>query len=237
MAPTVPHLGERHALPLSADHHGRAYHRWRRRRKLREREAPGRVDFSEDPNPREKVRAVVSGSAIGSSLCLGRHLRRNERRLGLHWRPPSVPARLFCVGLRWQWHHLQPHRRRNHPGPFPRPDKSRCPPVPFPSLLVLAWRSETGARSKLLSICGWSRSDCDDPPTPLGLNSQLYRVTEVYLYRRLTLLLHDWQNLSPTLAQLLVGGFSRFSLSETHCPFLTMRSEEHTSELQSPCNL
>ena len=94
--------------------------------------------------------------------------------------------------------------------------------------MVLSWRSETGARSKLLSICGWSRSDCDDTITALELNSQLYGVTEVYLYRRLTPLLHDWQNLSATLAQLRVGGFSRFSLSETHCPethctFLTMK--------------
>ena len=89
--------------------------------------------------------------------------------------------------------------------------------------MVLAWRSEAGARSKLFPICGWSRSGCDDTPTALGLNSQLYGVTEVCLYRRLTLLLHDWQNLSATLAQLRVGGFSRFSLSETHCPFLTMK--------------
>jgi hypothetical protein len=89
--------------------------------------------------------------------------------------------------------------------------------------MVLAWRSETGARSKLFQICGWSRSDCDDTPSALGLNSQIYGATAVCLYRRLTLLLHDWQNLSATLAQLRVGGFSRFSLSETHCPFLTMK--------------
>jgi hypothetical protein len=67
--------------------------------------------------------------------------------------PFEFSARLFCVGLRWEWHHLQPHCRRNHPGPFPRPDKSRCPPVPFRSLMVLAWRSETGDRSKLIQIC------------------------------------------------------------------------------------
>jgi hypothetical protein len=94
--------------------------------------------------------------------------------------------------------------------------------------MVLSWRSETGAHSKLFQICAHSRSDCDDTITALGLNSQLYGVTEVCLYRRLTLLLHDWQNLSATLAQLRVGGFSRFSLSETHCPethcpFLTMK--------------
>jgi len=86
--------------------------------------------------------------------------------------------------------------------------------------MVLAWRSETGDRSKLIQICAWSRSDCDNTPTALGLNSQLYGVTEVCLYGRLTLLLHDWQNLSATLAQLRVGGFSRFPLSEKHCPFL-----------------
>ena len=89
--------------------------------------------------------------------------------------------------------------------------------------MVLFWRSETGAHSKLFQICAHSRSDCDDTITALELNSQLYGVTEVCLYRRLTLLLHDWQNLSATLAQLRVGGFSRFSLSETHCPFLTMK--------------
>ena len=89
--------------------------------------------------------------------------------------------------------------------------------------MVLAWRSETGDRSKLIQICAWSRSDCDNTPTALGLNSQLYGVTEVCLYRRLKLLLHDCHNLSATLAQLRVGGFSRFSLSETHCPFLTMK--------------
>ena len=73
--------------------------------------------------------------------------------------------------------------------------------------MVLSWRSETGAHSKLFPICAYSRSDCDDTITVLGLNSQLYGVTEVCLYGRLTLLLHDWQNLSATLAQLRVGGF------------------------------
>src|ERR1035438_7085247 len=61
----------------------------------------------------------------------------------LHWRPSPVSARPFCVGLRWEWYHLQPHCCRNHPGLFPRPDKSRCPSVPFGSLMVLSWRSAT----------------------------------------------------------------------------------------------
>ena len=89
--------------------------------------------------------------------------------------------------------------------------------------MVLFWRSEIGAPSKLFQICAHSRLDCDDTINALALNSQLYGVTEVCLYRRLTLLLRDWQNLSATLAPLRVGGFSRFSLSETHCPFLTMK--------------
>ena len=82
--------------------------------------------------------------------------------------------------------------------------------------MVLSWRSETGAHSKLFQICAHSRSDCDDTITALELNSQLYGATEVCLYRRLTLLLHDWQNLSATLAQLRVGGFSRFSPAPIH---------------------
>jgi hypothetical protein len=89
--------------------------------------------------------------------------------------------------------------------------------------MVLSWRSETGAHSKLFQICADSRSDCDDTITALELNSQLYGATAVCLYRRPMLLLHGWQNLSAALAQLRVGGFSRFSLSETHCPFLTMK--------------
>jgi hypothetical protein len=68
--------------------------------------------------------------------------------------------------------------------------------------MVLSWRSETGAHSKLSQICAHSRSDCDDTITALGLNSQLYRATAVCLYRRLTGLLRDWQTLSATLDQL-----------------------------------
>jgi hypothetical protein len=63
--------------------------------------------------------------------------------------------------------------------------------------MVLSWRSETGARSKLFQICAYSRSDCDDTITALGLNSQLYGVTEICLYRRLTLLLQTGRTFRP----------------------------------------
>jgi glycerol-3-phosphate dehydrogenase len=40
-------------------------------------------------------------------------------------------------------HHLQRHRWRDHPGLFPQPDKSRCLPVPFRSVMGLAQPPET----------------------------------------------------------------------------------------------
>jgi hypothetical protein len=83
--------------------------------------------------------------------------------------------------------------------------------------------SGNGSTPEAVQIFAWPRSDRDNPATALGLNSRFYGATAVCLYRRLTLLLHDWQNLSATLAQLRLGGFSRFSLSETHYPFLTMK--------------
>ena len=134
----MPHLGKRRTVSLSADHHRSSCHRRRRRRRLRECEAPGRVDFSKNPNPGEKVWASVSRSAIGSSLCLGRNFRRNERRPSLHRCSSPVSARLFSARLRREWHHLQRHRRRNHPGMLSQPDKSLCVPVPFRSLRGLA---------------------------------------------------------------------------------------------------
>src|SRR5664280_550987 len=76
--------------------------------------------------PGEKVWATVSGSAIGSSLCLGRHFWKNEGRPSLHRCPYQVSALLFCAESWWEWHHLQRHRRRDPTGLFQRPDKSRC---------------------------------------------------------------------------------------------------------------
>ena len=63
------------------------------------------------PDAGEKVWAAFSRPETGSRFCLGRHLRPDERRPRLPRGASAISARLLCAGLRWQWHHLQPHRR------------------------------------------------------------------------------------------------------------------------------
>ena len=47
--------------------------------------------------------------------------------------------------------------------------------------MVFAWRSETGARSKLFPICAHSRSDCDDPVTKLELPGEQEQLVDTRL--------------------------------------------------------
>jgi hypothetical protein len=70
--------------------------------------------------------------------------------------------------------------------------------------------SGNGSTPEAIRIFAWPRSDRDNPATALGLNSRFYGATAVCLYRRLTLLLHDWQNLSATLLNSDWGAFPAF---------------------------
>ena len=64
------------------------------------------------------VRPALPGNRLRSRVRVGRHLRRNKRRPGLHRQPARARPRVFRLRLRGQRHYVQPDRRPLDRRPF-----------------------------------------------------------------------------------------------------------------------
>jgi len=88
-----------------------------RRRKLREREAPDALISQKTRTLVKKFGRLFPDLQLEVAYAWAGtfgETRDGLAYIGVHprFRTP------ICVGLRWEWHHLQPHCRRDHPDYF-----------------------------------------------------------------------------------------------------------------------